>query len=94
MLLLKSNQDGTVCYICRKRFIKRVLADKKPLDKLGTNLRFNVPIEFSAVFHGRPNYDYHLIIKELANESEGQVEFIGKNTGKYETFSVPKEKLI
>ena len=36
------------------------------------NLRFNVPIEISVVFHNGSNYDYHFIIKQLANKCEGQ----------------------
>ena len=32
------------------------------------NLRFNVPNEIPVVFPYRSNYDYHFIIKELANE--------------------------
>ena len=32
------------------------------------NLRFNVPNEILLVFYNSSNYDYHFIIKELANE--------------------------
>ena len=39
-------------------------------------------------------YDYHLIIKELAEEFEGQFECLGENTEKYVTFSVPIKKKI
>ena len=35
------------------------------------NLRFNVPNEIPVVFHSSSNYEYHFIIKELANEFEG-----------------------
>ena len=47
-----------------------------------------------AVFHNGSNYDYHFIIKELANGFVGKFEYLGKNTGKYKTFSVPIEKKI
>ena len=30
--------------------------------------------EIPAVFHNNSNYDYHFIIKELANELEGKIE--------------------
>ena len=31
------------------------------------NLKFNVPNEIPVVFHNGSNYDYHFIVKELAN---------------------------
>ena len=46
------------------------------------------------VFHNGSNYGYHFIMKELANEFEGQFESLGKNTEKYKTFSVPIEKEV
>ena len=46
------------------------------------------------VFHNGSNYDYHVIIKELANEFEGQFKYLGENTEKYKTFSVPMEKEV
>ena len=36
-----------------------------------SNLRFNMPNEIPVVFHNGLSYDYHFIIKELANELEG-----------------------
>ena len=36
------------------------------------NLKFNVLNEISVVFHNSSKYDYHFIIKEFANEFEGQ----------------------
>ena len=58
------------------------------------NLIFNVPNEIPVVFHNGSNYDYHFIIKELENEFEEQFEYIGENTEKYKTFSVPIEKEV
>ena len=37
-------------------------------------------------------YDYHFIIKELAEEFKGQFECLGENTEKYITFSIPIKK--
>ena len=37
-------------------------------------------------------YDYHFIIKELAEEFEGEFECLGENTEKYITFSVLVKK--
>ena len=36
------------------------------------NLRFNVSNKIPVVLHNGSNYDYHLIIKELVKEFEGQ----------------------
>ena len=38
-----------------------------------------MPSEILVVFHNGTNYDYHFIIKELANEFEGQFEYLGEN---------------
>ena len=57
-------------------------------------LIFNVSNEIPVVFHRGSNYDYHFIIKELANVFEGQFEYIGENKEKYKTFSVPIKKQI
>ena len=46
------------------------------------------------MFHNGSTYDYHFIIKELAEEFEGEFKFLGKNTEKYITFSVPIKKEI
>ena len=58
------------------------------------NLRYKIPKEIPVVFHNGSNYDYHFIIKELAEESEGEFEYLGENTEKYITFSVPIKKEI
>ena len=86
--------DGTVCYSCRKTFIEKFTKDKNHRKVRGHchytvkyssathslfNLRFNVPNESSVVFHNGSNYDYQFIIKEIANEFEGQFECVGEN---------------
>ena len=38
------------------------------------NLRYKTPKEVPAVFHNGSKYEYHFIIKELAEEFEGQFE--------------------
>ena len=53
-----------------------------------------MPNEIPIVFHNGSNYDYDFIIKELANEFEGQFECLGKNTENYKTFPVPIEKEV
>ena len=45
-----------------------------------------------VVFHNGSNYVYHYIIKELANEFEGQFECLEENTENYKKFSVEIEQ--
>ena len=56
------------------------------------NVRYKVPKEISLVFHNGSTYDYHFIIKQLAEDFKGQFEYLGENTEKYITFSVPIKK--
>ena len=35
------------------------------------NLKFSVPKNIPVVFHRGSNYDYHFVIKELANDIDG-----------------------
>ena len=51
------------------------------------NLRYKVPKKVSVVFHNGSTYDYHFIIKQLAEDFEGQFECLGENAEKYITFS-------
>ena len=45
-----------------------------------------------VVFHNGFNYDYHFIIRELADEFRKQFTCLGENTEKYIIFTVPIEK--
>ena len=56
------------------------------------NLRYNIPKKIPIVFHNGSTYDYHFIIKKLAEEFEGEFECLGENTEKCITFSVPLKK--
>ena len=42
------------------------------------NLRYKIPKEIPVVFHNGSTYNYRFIIKELAEEFEGQFEFFGR----------------
>ena len=53
-----------------------------------------MPKEIPIVFRNDSTYDYHFIIKELAEEFEREFECLGENTEKYITFSVPIKKEI
>ena len=58
------------------------------------NLRYKITKEIPVVLYNGPTYDYHFIIKELAEEFEGELECLGENTEKNITFSVPIKKEI
>ena len=91
---LKSHQGAKVCYTCGKSILKKLSKSinyRKVRDHChyagkyrGTahsicNLKFNVPIEKPVVFHNGSNYNYHFIIRELANAFEGKFECLGEN---------------
>ena len=56
------------------------------------NLRYKVPKEIPIVFHNGSTYDYHFVIKKLAEEFKGDFECLGENTEKYITYSMPLKK--
>ena len=80
-----------VCYICKKGFTTD--GDNEKYQRVrdhchGTgkyrgaghdicNLRYKIPKQISIIFYNGSTYDYHFIIKELANEFEGQFECLG-----------------
>ena len=83
--LQKSYQISKICYICREKFDDKHAKDKKyssvrdhchytgewrGADHSICNLKYSVPREFPMVSHNGSNYDYHFIIKELAEEFE------------------------
>ena len=98
-----------VCHICKKVF--RTGYNNKKYHKVKDhsrytgeyrgaphdicNLRYKIPKEIPVVFHNGSKYDYHFIIKKLAEEQfEEEFECLVENTEKYITFSVPIKKEI
>ena len=55
-------------------------------------MNYKIAKNIPAIFHNGSAYDYHLIIKRLVKEFEGEFECLGENTEKYITFSVPINK--
>ena len=51
-----------------------------------------MPKDISVVFHNGSTYDYHFIIKKLAEEFASEFECLGENPEKYINFSVPLKK--
>ena len=56
------------------------------------NLRYKTLNEISVELHNGCRYNYHFINNELLKEFEGQFQFLGKNTKKYVTVSLPIKK--
>ena len=56
------------------------------------NLRYKTPHEIPVKIHNGSKYNYHFIIKELAEEFKSEFDCLGKNTEKYISFSVPIKK--
>ena len=50
------------------------------------NLMYNTPREIPVVFHNGSSYEYHFIITGLAEECEGDFEYLGENKAKCITF--------
>ena len=56
------------------------------------NLRYRTQIEMPVFFHNGTNYDFNLLIEELAKEYNSDISCIPLNTNKYMSFSVPIKK--
>ena len=87
----KRHNKQKVCHICKKGFSSDDSNKKhKVRDHFhytgkyrGTahdicNLRYKIPKEIPVVFHNGSTYDYHFIMKELAEKSEGRFDCLEK----------------
>ena len=104
----KKHNEQEVCYICKKGFStddsnKKYHKVRDHCHYTGKyrgvahdicNLRYKIPKKIPVAFHNCSTYDYHFIIKEVADKFEGEFECLGENTEKDITFSVPIEKEI
>ena len=104
----KMHNEQNVGYICRKRFSSD--DNNKKYHKVTDhchytrkyrgaahdicNLKYKIPKKIPVAFHNGSTYDYHFLIKELAEEFEGEFEHLGENIEKYINFSVPVKKKI
>ena len=76
-----SYENAKICNICKEKFENKYLKDKKYREVRDhchytgeykgdvhniCNLKYSVLQRISIVFHNGSNYDYHFIIKELA----------------------------
>ena len=87
----KNHNKQKVCHICRKEFNaddsdKKYHKVRDHCHYTGKyrgaapdicNLRYKIPKEIPRVFHNGSTYDYHFMIKNLAEEFEGEIECLG-----------------
>ena len=104
----KTHNQQNICYICKKIFStddknKKYHKLKDHCHYTGEyrgaahdicNLRHKIPKEIPVVFHNGSTYDYHFIIKKLAEEFEGEFECLGENTEKYITFQYQSKRKL
>ena len=53
------------------------------------NLRYQEQRDIPVIIHNGSNYDFHLLIKDLAKEFKSDIYCLGENTEKYINFSLP-----
>ena len=54
----------------------------------------SIVCQILIVFHNGSDYDYHFIIKELAEKFKKHFPWLGKNTKKHIKFTVPIKKEV
>ena len=102
----ESYENAKICYICKK-IENKYFKDKKyrkasdhchytgeyrGATRSICDLTYRLLKRIPVVFLNGSNYDYHFIIKELAEEFKKQFTCLGENTEKYITFTVPKRR--
>ena len=105
----ESYENAKIYNICKDKFENKYLKDQKYCtvrdhcpckgEYRGAshslcNSKYNLPKKVPIPSHNGSNYDYHFIIKELAEEFITQLACLGENTEKYITFTVPIEKEV
>ena len=100
----ESYENGKISYICKEKHDNKYLKDKKyrkfrdhccytggyrGASHSICNLKYSVAKNIPIVFHNRSNYYYHFVIKEIAEEFKKQVIYLGENTEKHVTLTVP-----
>ena len=61
---------------------------------LKCNLRYSTQKDITVFFHSGTNYNFNLIINELAKEFRSEMRCIPLNTNKYMSFSIPIRKEV
>ena len=91
-----AHDNAEYCYICKK-----VFANSKKHRKVrdhdhytgkyrgaACNLRYTTQVDIPVFFHNGTNYDFNLIMTELAKEFRSEMKCIPLNTNKYMSFSI------
>ena len=91
----ESYENTTICYICIEKFDNKHVKDKKyckirshchytgeyrEAAHIICNLKYSELKKIPIAFHNGSNYDYHFIIKELAEEIQEQITCLGEIT--------------
>ena len=90
------HDSSKCCFLCKKPFLKdaknNCIKVRDHCHYTGKyrgaahkicNLMCNTPREIPVIFHNDSSYDYHFIIKRLAEEFERDFECLGENKEKY-----------
>ena len=72
----ESYENANICYICKEKFKNKYLKEKychytgeyRYAGHSICHLKYSVPKKIPIIFHNGSNYDYHFIMKELAEE--------------------------
>ena len=91
----ESYENVKICYTCKEELENKYMKGKKyrkvkdhchytvkyrSAAHSVCNLKYSVPKNSHIIFHNGSNYDYHFIIKELAEEFKKQFTCLEKNT--------------
>ena len=99
------HDNAQYCHICKKVFgtnkkhIKvrdhdHFTGEYRGAAHVICNLRYSTQVDIPVYLHNGSNYDFNLIIIELAEEFKSEMECIPLNTSKYMSFSVPIKKEV
>ena len=92
-------ENAKYCHICKKVFGEAKKHDHytgkfRVAAHSICNLRYSIQKDITVFFHNCTNYDFTLIIPDLAKEFRSQLHCIPLNNKKFMSFSIPiKEKL-
>ena len=95
----ESYKNAKICYICKEKIENKYLKDKKKF-KVRDHCHYTgeyrgAVYSICSLKYSLPkknHYDYHFIIKDLAEERKKQFTCLQENTEKYIAFIVPIEK--
>ena len=97
VVFVKKNLKANIWKIkkyCKVRYHCHYTGEYRSATHSIRNLKYSVPKKIPIAFHNGSNYDYHLIIKKLAEELKKQLTCLGENNEKLITFTVPTEKKV